>query len=121
MMRAFLSGLMHQKSNRGNDDGRGTTREKPLALGALAQGARDRAKTPRKTAVACGRYQPLEPWYRRRKQARERSALVRAVAAHDAVLDRLDWQLAELRNDLATAARCQVITAAIIGELTVIR
>ena len=55
-------------------------------------------------------------WYRRRKQARERAALVRAVAAHDAVLDRLDWQLAELRNDLAEAARCQAIAASIIGE-----
>jgi hypothetical protein len=94
--------------------------KKPLALGALAQGARDRAKTPRKTAVACGRYQPLE--HGTGDASRPVSGwTLHGNAAHDAVLDRLDWQLAELRNDLATAARCQVITAAIIGELTVIR
>lgn len=55
-----------RKSNTGGlfdpekDDGRGAPREKPLALGTVATGARDRTATARTTAVACGRHQPLD-------------------------------------------------------------
>ena len=33
-------------------------------------------------------------WYRRRKQARERQALTLVAKAREAVVDRLDWQMA---------------------------
>jgi hypothetical protein len=39
-------------------------------------------------------------WYRRRKAAREQAALAAAMAAREAVLDRLDWMVAELRLSL---------------------
>jgi hypothetical protein len=42
------------------NDGRGTTRESPPSLGALAQGARHRPKTARTAAVACGRHIALD-------------------------------------------------------------
>jgi hypothetical protein len=44
-------------------------------------------------------------YYRRRAKAREQAALAAATAAREAVLDRLDWQLAELR---ASLERCAV-------------
>ncbi len=56
-------------------------------------------------------------WYRRRKQARERQALTLVAKAREAVVDRLDWQLAQLRGDLETAARFADEGAAIIAEL----
>jgi hypothetical protein len=57
-------------------------------------------------------------WYRRRKQARERQALTLVATAREAVVDRLDWQLARLRRELETAARFADEGAAIIAELT---
>jgi len=44
-------------------------------------------------------------WYRRRKQAREREV-------RDAVLDRLDWQLAELRASLDRMAAAHAVMVA---------
>jgi hypothetical protein len=44
------------------------------------------------------------PWYRRRAKARQQAALAQATAAREAVLDRLQWQLAELRASLERAA-----------------
>jgi hypothetical protein len=52
--------------------------------------------------------------YRRRKQAREQAALVIATAAREAVLDRLAYQLAELRACLDRAAQANAVMA---GEL----
>ena len=49
----------------------GTTREGPLAFGALAQGARHQAETARETALACRRRFTSSTWYRRRKRARD--------------------------------------------------
>ena len=49
-------------------------------------------------------------WYRRRAKAREQAA----VAAREAVLDRLAWQLAELRANLD---KCAVAHAAMAAEL----
>ena len=43
-------------------------------------------------------------WYRRRAKARQQAALAQATAAREAVLDRLQWQLAELRASLERAA-----------------
>jgi hypothetical protein len=50
-------------------------------------------------------------YYRRRRKAREQAA----VAAREAVLDRLQWQLAELRANLD---RCAVAHAAMAVELS---
>jgi hypothetical protein len=50
-------------------------------------------------------------WYRRRKQAREREALATATAAREAMLDRLAWQLAELRVALERAAEEHAVMA----------
>jgi hypothetical protein len=44
-------------------------------------------------------------------------ALRDSAAQTRAVFDRLEWQLAELRADLARAAEAQVVMVAIIGEL----
>jgi hypothetical protein len=50
-------------------------------------------------------------WYRRRKaKARERAALA-------ATFERAEAFVRQLKSELAEAARCQVIAAAIIGEL----
>ena len=62
------------------------------------------------------RDQPVT-WYRRRKQAREREALTVVATAREAVVDRLDRQLARLRRELETAARFADEGAAIIAEL----
>jgi hypothetical protein len=53
-------------------------------------------------------------YYRRRAKAREQAALAQAMAAREAVLDRLAWQLAELR---ASLDRCAVAQAAMRAEL----
>jgi len=54
--------------------------------------------------------------YRRRKLARERAALA-AVAVHrNAVLDRLEWQLAELR---ASLDKCAAAHAVMVRELAI--
>jgi hypothetical protein len=39
-------------------------------------------------------------YYRRRAKAREQAALAQAAAAREAVLGRLQWQIAELRASL---------------------
>jgi len=59
-------------------------------------------------------------WYRRRAKAREQAAqaaraaaLALATAAREAVLDRLQWQMAELRANLD---RCAVAHAAMAAE-----
>ena len=57
------------------------------------------------------------PWYRQRKQARERQALTLVAAAREAVFDRLGWQLARLQRELETVARFTDEAAEIIAEL----
>jgi hypothetical protein len=78
---------------------------------------------PRKTAqrpwLALG--VSRSTYYRRRKQAREREAVAAATATRSAVLDRLEWQLADLRADLAEAAKYQAITAGIISEMAALQ
>jgi hypothetical protein len=54
-------------------------------------------------------------YYRRRAKAREQAALAAATAAKEAVLDRLQWQLAELR---ASLDRCAAVNAAMAAELS---
>ena len=56
-------------------------------------------------------------YYRRRAKAREQAAAAQAVTVREAVFHRLDWQLAQLRGDLETAARFVDEGAAIIAEL----
>jgi hypothetical protein len=69
-----------------------------------------------------------QPYYLRRAKARHEAtsqaiyrnseiALRDSAAQTRAVFERLEWQLAELRADLARAAEAQVVMAAIIGEL----
>jgi hypothetical protein len=53
-------------------------------------------------------------YYRRRAMAREQAALAQAVAAREAVLDRLQWQIESLRANLEKVAVAQ---AAITAEL----
>ena len=60
-------------------------------------------------------------YYRRRAKAREQAAqaareavLAQAVAAREAVLDRLAWQIAELR---ASLDRCAIAHAVMAAEL----
>jgi hypothetical protein len=53
-------------------------------------------------------------YYRRRAKAREQAALAAATAAREAVLDRLQWQLAELR---ASLDRMAVANGAMAVEL----
>ncbi|MGB8900747.1 MAG: hypothetical protein WCC90_16580 [Methylocella sp.] len=68
--------------------------------------------------MAGGRDQPGDHGYRRRKQARHEAALAIEAAQRREVLDRAERFVAELQAELAEAARCQVITAGIIGELS---
>ena len=58
---------------------------------------------------------------RRRAKARQRAALAMETAQRREVLDRAARFVAQLQAELAEAARCQVITAAIIGEFQVSR
>jgi hypothetical protein len=44
-------------------------------------------------------------WYRRRKKAREQAAAAQAAIVRQAALDRLEWQITQLRGELETAAR----------------
>jgi hypothetical protein len=94
-------------------NGSGTTRESPPAFGALAPGARDRAKTAGATAVARGRRLPLDTWYRRRKRAQDAAAVAYARAA----FERAEAFAAVLARDLDRCAALQRETAAIIAEL----
>ena len=83
-----------------------------LRLRALATGARHRPATARKAAVACGRYQPQQTWYRRRKKA-PWTANVRAT------FERAEaFAAAPLARDLARCAGLERETMAIIAELT---
>jgi len=56
-------------------------------------------------------------WYRRRKKAREQAAASLAAITRKAALDRLDWQMTQLRGELETAARYMDEGAAILAEL----
>ena len=53
-------------------------------------------------------------WYRRRRKARQEACVRLTVAARAAVLDRLAWQIAELR---ASLDRCAVAHAVMAREL----
>jgi hypothetical protein len=55
-------------------------------------------------------------WYRRRKQAREREALVVESARRHALLSRAEAFTRQLQAELAEAARCHWLMAAIIVE-----
>jgi hypothetical protein len=56
-------------------------------------------------------------WYRRRKQARERAALQGGVGSSDPTIARVLAFTRQLQAELAEVARCQAVTAAIIGEM----
>jgi hypothetical protein len=56
-------------------------------------------------------------WDRRRKKAREQAAAALAIMARQAALDRLEWQITQLRADLEMAARFADESAAILAEL----
>jgi hypothetical protein len=58
-----------------------------------------------------------QPCYRRRAKARSQAALAQAMAAREAVLDRLQWQIAEL---LANLERAAVAHAAMGAELALV-
>jgi len=59
-------------------------------------------------AAGCSR----STWYRRRAKARQEAALAAATVARNAVLDRLDGQLTELRASLNRAAAVHAIMSA---------
>ena len=58
-------------------------------------------------------------YYRRQKKAREQAALAAAMAQRQAMFDRLEWMLAELRADLdrvmGTHAEAAAIFANVLG------
>ncbi|MGB8901315.1 MAG: hypothetical protein WCC90_19690 [Methylocella sp.] len=56
-------------------------------------------------------------WYRRRAKARQEAALAIDATQRREVLDRAERFVAELQAELAEAARCHAMTAAIVGEL----
>ena len=58
-------------------------------------------------------------WYRRRKKAHEQAAAAQAATIRQAALDRLEWQMTQLRGELETAARYMDEGAAILAELAV--
>ena len=86
------------------------------SFGTLATCAWDRPARASAAAVAGGGIS-RSTWYRRRKQVREREALAVVATAREAVFDRLDWELAQLRRELETAARFADEGAVIITEL----
>jgi hypothetical protein len=55
-------------------------------------------------------------YYRHRAEAREQAALQAANAAREAVLDRLDWMLGQMRADLDRAGQCMAEMALVLGE-----
>jgi hypothetical protein len=55
-------------------------------------------------------------WYRRQKKARDQAAAL-AIMTRQAALDRLEWQITQLRADLQKAARFADEGAAILDEL----
>jgi hypothetical protein len=56
-------------------------------------------------------------WYRRQKKAREQAAAAQAATMRQATLDRLEWQMTQLRGELETAARYMDEGAALLAEL----
>jgi hypothetical protein len=56
-------------------------------------------------------------FYRRRAKARQQVAQTQAVAAREAVFDRLRWQVAELRTHLDRLAAANAAMAAELGAL----
>jgi len=56
-------------------------------------------------------------WYRRQKKAREQAAAALAAIMRQAALDRLEWQITQLRADLQKAARFMYAAAAVLDEL----
>jgi|ERR1035437_9804719 hypothetical protein len=59
-------------------------------------------------------------WYRRQKKARKQAAAALAVMTRQAALDRLEWQITQLRADLEKAARFADEGAAILAELAAV-
>jgi hypothetical protein len=59
-------------------------------------------------------------WYRRQKKAREQAAAEVAAMMRQAALDRLEWQITQLRADLETAARYANESAVMLDELAAI-
>jgi transposase-like protein len=59
----------------------------------------------------------LDPWYRWRKQARERAALAAQTRQFLAGFARAEAFTRQLQSELAEASRCHAIAAGIIGEL----
>jgi hypothetical protein len=89
----------------------GKTRESAPSFGALAPGARDRPATAFAKAVAGYGHQPLNLWYRRRKQASQQAAL----AARQAAFARAEVFMRQLQAELARAAWCHQVMAAIFA------
>jgi hypothetical protein len=58
-------------------------------------------------------------WYRRQKKAREQAAAALALTMRQVALDRLEWQITQLRADLEEAARFADEGAVILSELAV--
>jgi hypothetical protein len=56
-------------------------------------------------------------WYRRQKKAREQAAAALALTMRQAALDRLEWQITQLRADLERASHFADEGAAILDEL----
>jgi hypothetical protein len=56
-------------------------------------------------------------WYRRQKKAREQAAAAQAAMTRQALLDRLERQMMQLRAELETAAHYAREDAAILDEL----
>jgi hypothetical protein len=89
--------------------------------------ARARLRSERwRRAHGIGPRKPAErPWlalgisrstfYRHRAKARSQAALAQAVAAREAVLNRLHWQLAELRANLDKIAVANAAMAAALN------
>jgi hypothetical protein len=56
-------------------------------------------------------------WYRRQTKASQHEAAALQSEARQATLDRLEWQITQLRNDLQKAAGFMDIGAAVLAEL----
>jgi hypothetical protein len=56
-------------------------------------------------------------WYRRQKKASQQAAASLAASMRQAALDRMEWQIAQLRRDLQKAAAFVDIGAAVLEEL----
>jgi hypothetical protein len=97
----------------------------PSQLRALAKSPWHRPATARTAPVAGLGHQPQHLYYRRRAKARHEAALAHselcdisasmeaedAAAAREAMFDRLQWQVAELRTHLDRLAAANAIMA----------